>query len=96
MFFYDNLDIALTNMFEIDDLFFSKVNVMKSNFTYFCDVFPNGYSVCADHFIHKFDINLVQTESFNLGIYDNSKNIFIAFNLNYDERIKMEEILRKR
>ena len=76
--FYNVLDIALENMFEIDDLFFSKVNAMKSNFTYLRDVFPNGYSICADHFIHKFDINLVQTESFNLGTYDNPKNILLA------------------
>ena len=30
--YYDDLDIAFVNMFEIDDLFFSKVNAMNSNF----------------------------------------------------------------
>ena len=69
---------------------------MKSNFAYLCDVFPNNYSVCNDHFMHMFDINSVQTESFNLGTCENPKNILIALNLTPDERIKMEEILKKR
>ena len=69
---------------------------MKSNFTYLCDVFPNGYSICDDHFMHLFDINLVQTESFNLGTSDNPKNILITSDLTPDESKRMRELLTRR
>ena len=69
---------------------------MNSNFAYLCDVFPNVYSVCDDHFMYMFDINSVQTELFNLGTCEKPKNILLTSNLTPDERIKMEEILRKR
>ena len=94
--FYDDLNVSLSNLFNTDNVFFSKVNAINSDFVYLCDVFPNDYYVCDDHFMHIFDINSVQTESFNLGTCDNPKNILIASNLNLDKRIKMEEILRKR
>ena len=61
-----------------------------------CDVFPNGYSVCDDHFMHMFDINSAQTESFNLGTNENPKNILFASDLTPKEREKMKEILSKR
>ena len=69
------------NLFDTDDLFFSKVNEMNSDFSYLCDVLPNGYTVCDDHFMHMFDINSTQTESFNLDTHDNPKNILIASDL---------------
>ena len=69
---------------------------MNSNFTYLCDVLPNVYAVCDEHFMHMFDINSVQTESFNLGTHDNPKNILIASDLTPEEREKMKEILLKR
>ena len=94
--FYDDYDISFAALFEIDDLFYSKVNAMKSNFAYLCDVFPNGYSVCDDNFMHIFDINSIQTESFNLGTNDKTKNILVAYDLTHEERIKMEEILKRR
>ena len=59
--FYDDIDILVANLFDTYDLFFSKVNVMNSNFTYLCDVLPNGYAVCDDHFMHMFHINSIQT-----------------------------------
>ena len=37
------------------------LNAMKFDFSYLCDVFPNGYSIYDDHFMHMFDINYVQT-----------------------------------
>ena len=86
--FYDDIDISVANFFDTDDLFFSKVNAMNSNFAYLCDVLPNGYAVCDDHFMHMFDINSVQTESFNLGTCDNPKNILIASDLTPEERKK--------
>lgn len=46
--FYDDYNVSLTALFETNDLFYSKVNVMKSNFSYLCDVLPNGYIVCDD------------------------------------------------
>ena len=55
--FYDDYDVSFTTLFKTDDLFYSKVNAMKYDFAYLCDVFPNGYSVCDDHFMHMFDIN---------------------------------------
>ena len=55
--FYDDYDVSLSALFETDDLLFSKMNAMKSDFAYLCDVLPNGYSVCDNHFIHMFDIN---------------------------------------
>ena len=94
--FYDDLDVSLSNMFNTDNLLCLKVNAINSNFTYLCDVFANGYFVYDDHFMHIFNINSVQTESFNLGTCDNPKNILLASNLTHDERIKMEETLRKR
>ena len=69
---------------------------MKSDFVYLCDVFPNGYSVYNDHFMHMFDINSTQTESFNLGTTDKPKNILLASDLTHDEREKMKEIIKKR
>ena len=94
--FYDDIDISVANLFDTDDLFFSKVNAMNSNFAYLCDVLPNGYAVCDDHFMHMFDINSIQTGSFNLGTHDNPKNILIASDLTPEEREKMKEILLKR
>ena len=57
--FYDDIDISVAHLFEIDDVFFSKVNAINSDFAYLCDIFPNGYSVCDDHFMYMFDINYV-------------------------------------
>ena len=54
-----------------------------------------SYAVCDDHFMHMFDINSVQTESFNLGTCDNLKNILIASSLSPEERFKMKETLKK-
>lgn len=79
-----------------DDLFYSKVNAINSDFAYLCDVLPNGYTVCDDHFMHMFDINSVQTEPFNLGTCDNPKNILLASDLTPDEREKMKEIIKRR
>ena len=78
----------------IDDLFYSKVNVMKSDFAYLCDVFPNGYSICDDHFMHMFDINSTKSESFNLATTDKPKKL--TSDLTHDEREKMKEIIKKR
>ena len=94
--FYDDFDMSVANLFDTDDLFFSKVNAMKSNFAYLCDVLSNDYSVCDNHFMLMFDINSVQTESFYLGICDNPKNILIASSLTHEERLKMKETLKKR
>ena len=55
--FYDDFDVSLAALFETDDLFYSKVNAIKSDFAYLCDVFPNGYSIYDNHFIYMFDIN---------------------------------------
>ena len=79
--FYDDIDISVANLFDTDDLFCSKVNAMNSNFGYLFDVFPNCYAICNDDFMHMFDINFVQTESFNLGTHNNPKNILIASDL---------------
>ena len=86
----------MANLFDTDDVFFSKFNAMNSNFAYLCDVLPNGYTVCDDHFMHMFDINSTQTESFNLGTHENPKNILIASDLTPEEREKMKEVLLKR
>ena len=94
--FYDDYDVSFAALFETDDFFYSKVNAMKSDFAYLCDVFPNGYSVCDDHFMHMFDINSTQTESFNLGTTNKPKNILLASDLTHDEREKMKEIIEKR
>ena len=94
--FYDDVDISIAHLFEIDNVFFSKINAINSNFTYLCDVFPNGYSVCDNHFMHIFNINPVQTELFNLGMDENLKNILVASDLTLEEREKIKEILRKR
>ena len=94
--FYDDVDVFLANLFDTDDLFFSKINAMKSDFSYFCDVFSNGYLVCDDHFMHMFDINSIQTKSFNLGTNENPKNIFISSDLTPKESEKMKEAIRKK
>ena len=59
-------------------------------------MFPNGYSVCDNYFIHMFDINSTQTESFNLCTIDKPKNIMLDSYLTHDERDKMKEIIEKR
>ena len=86
--FYDDYDVSFAALFETDDLFYSKVNAMKSDFDYLCDVFPNGYSVCDDYFMHMFDINSIQTKSFNLGMDENPKNILFASDLTPEESKK--------
>ena len=86
----------MVNLFDTDYLFFFKVNTMKSDFAYLCDVLLNGYSICDDHFMHMFDFNSVQTESFNLGTCDNPKNILIASSLTLEERLKIKKTLRKK
>ena len=55
--FYDDIDISVGNLFNTNNLFFSKVNAMNSDFAYLYDVLPNGYTVCDDNFMHMFDIN---------------------------------------
>ena len=77
-------------------LFYSKMNVMKFEFAYLCDMLPNGYFICDDHFMYMFDINSTQTESFNLGIIDNPKNILLTSDLSHDEKDKIKETLKKR
>ena len=94
--FYDDYDVSLIPLFEADGLFYSKMNAMKSDFAYLCDVFPNGYSIYDDHFMHLFDVNYMQTESFNFTTIDNPKNILLASNLTHDEKEKMKETLKKR
>ena len=84
--FYDDYNVSLTALFETDDLFYFKINAMKSDFAYLCDVLPNGYSICDDHFMHMFDINSTQTESFNLSTIENPKNILLASDLTHDEK----------
>ena len=54
---FDDIDVSFSSLFELDDLFFSKVDAIKSDFAYLCDVLPNGYVHCDDHFMHIFDIN---------------------------------------
>ena len=94
--YVDDFDVYFASLFDIDDLFFSKFDVMKSEFAYLCDVLPNGYACRDDHFMHIFDINLVQIETFNLGTIENPKNILISSDLTPNEREKMKEILIKR
>ena len=36
--FYDDYDVSLIPLFEADGLFYSKMNAMKSDFSYLCDV----------------------------------------------------------
>ena len=93
---YDDFDVSLTELFEANNLFFSKVNAIKSDFAYLCDVLPNGYSYCNDHFMHIFDINYVQTETFNLGTIKNPKNILIASDITSDESKKNERNFNKK
>ena len=52
--------------------------------------------ICDGHFMHVFDINFVQTETFNLGTIENIKNILITFDLTPDESKKMKETLIKK
>ena len=94
--FYDDIDISVGSLFDTDNVFFSKFSAMNFDFAYLCDVLPNSYTVCYDHFMHMFDINSIQTESFNLGTHDNPKNILIASDLTPEEREKMKEVLLKR
>ena len=43
-----------------------------------------------------FDIKSMQTESFNLGITDDLKNILLASDLTHDKKEKMKETIKKR
>ena len=94
--FSDDFDVSLASLFELDDLFFSTIGAIKSDFAYLCDVLPNGYAYCDYHFMYIFDINSTQTETFNLGTIENPKNIIIASDLSRDESEKMKKILIKR
>ena len=46
--------------------------------------------------MHMFEINSMQTESFNLGTSKNPKNILIASYLTHEEKEKMKETLKIR
>ena len=94
--YVNDFDISFSSLFDIDDLFFSKIDAMKSEFAYLCDVLPNGYTCCDDHFMHIFDINSVQTKTFNLGTIENPKNILIASDSTPDEREKNERNINKK
>ena len=94
--FCDDFVISLSSLFELDDLFFSKVDAMKYEFNYLCDVLPNGYVHCDDHFMHIFDINSMQNTTFNLGTIENPINIIITSDLSPDESEKLKELLIKR
>ena len=87
--FSDDFDVFLVEIFELNDLFFSKVDAIKSNFAYLCDVLPNSYAYCDDPFMHIFDINSMKITTFNLGTIENLKNIIIASDLSSDESEKM-------
>ena len=64
---------------------------MNSNLAYSCDVHPDGtvhYNM--DH-ICMFDINLIQLDSFIMGINENSKNIHVSHDVTPEERENLRE-----
>ena len=96
--FYENdeIDVIMSNLFEDDSVFLSKVNDINTDFAYLCDVLPDGTVHCIDHSISIFDINSVQTHSINIGTKEQPKEITLAFDITADESEKFEKILNKR
>ena len=60
-----------------------------NDFAHFSDFFHGMHNMSI------FDINSTKVETFNLGTYENPKNISIASEVTSEERKKLEEILRK-
>ena len=80
----------------LNSVFLSKVNDINTDFTYLCDVLPDGTVHCIDHSISIFYINFVQAHSINIGTKEQPKEITLAFDITADESEKFEKILNKR
>ena len=73
----------------------SKVNTMKSNFTYLFIVFSDGSVHCIDQNICIFDIYSIYTKPFNIGIENEPHILHILKDITLEERREIEKILIK-
>ena len=73
----------LFNLFETDDIYFSKFNQINSSFAYLFDVYPDGSVHFDDN--HTNMSCSVQAYAFNLGTSKNPKNIQIASDMSASE-----------
>ena len=90
------VNVITSDLFEDDSIFLSKINDININFTYLCDVLPDGTVHYIDHTISIFDINSVQTHSINIGTKELPKEITLAFDITAGESEKFEKILNER
>ena len=73
----------------------SKVNAMRSNFTYLFDVFSDGCVNCINQNTCIFDIHSICTEPFNISSENGPHILHISKDITPKERREIEKILRK-
>ena len=88
-------DLCTFPLFETDDVMNSKVNAMKSDFTYLFDVFSDGSIHCIDQNTCIFDIHSIYIEPFNIGTENEPRMLHISKDITLKERREIEKILIK-
>ena len=72
------------------------INDINFDLAYSCDVHPNGTVHYNIDRICMFDINLIQLDSFILGMNENSKNIYVSHDVSPEERKNLREKKEKK
>ena len=88
-------DVCTANLFESDDVLNTKLNVMKSNFAYLFDVYPDGDVHFIEPYMSIFDIHSIDTEPFNIGTDTDPRILHISKDVTPEERRELEKILIK-
>ena len=69
---------------------------MNFDLAYLCNVHPDGTVHYNINSICMFDINLIQLDSFIMGMNENSKKIHISHDVTPEERKNLREKRKKR
>ena len=72
------------------------IDDINYDLAYLCDVHPDGTMHYNIDCICIFDINLIQLNSFIMGINENSKNILILHDVSPEERKNLREKRKKK
>ena len=72
------------------------IDDMNSDLAYLCDVHPDVTMHYNIDRICMFDINLIQLDSFIMGMNENSKNIHVSHDVTPEERENLRENKEKK
>ena len=87
-------DLCTFPLFETNDVMNSKVNAMKSDFSYLFNVFSNGSVHCIDQNTCIFDIYSISTEPFNIGIKNEPCILYILKDITPEEKREINKIFK--